>query len=84
MYSEKEVIMYSEARKMHLIEEVIKTKNEAILIELESVLKKASKTKDLPRPSAHDLVGLWSKDDADLIEKAIEEGCEQINPDDWK
>jgi hypothetical protein len=76
--------MYSEARKMHLIEEVIKTKNEAILIELESVLKKASKIKDKPRPSAHDLVGLWSKDDADLIEKAIEEGCEQINPDDWK
>lgn len=84
MYPEKEVIMYSEARKMHLIEEVIKTKNEAILIELESVLKKASKSNDQPRPSAHDLVGLWSKDDADLIEKAIEEGCEQINPDDWK
>ena len=83
MYSEKEVIMYSEARKMHLIEEVIKTKNEAVLIELESVLRK-SKTKDQPRPSAHDLVGLWSKDDAALIEKAIEEGCEQINPDDWK
>ena len=83
MYPEKEVIMYSEARKMHLIEEVIKTKNEAVLIELESVLRK-SKTKDQTRPSAHNLVGLWSKDDADLIEKAIEEGCEQINPDDWK
>jgi len=27
---------------------------------------------------------LWTKDDADLIEKAIEESCEQINPDDWK
>ena len=76
--------MYSEARKMHLIEEVIKTKNEAILIELETVLKKASKAKDQPRPSAHNFVGLWSKDDAELIEKAIEDGCEQINPDDWK
>jgi hypothetical protein len=75
--------MYSEARKMHLIEEVIKTKNEAILIELESVLRKA-KAADQPQPSAHDFVGLWSKDDAELIEKAIEEGCEQINPDDWK
>ena len=83
MYPEKEVIMYSEARKMHLIEEVIKTKNETVLIELESVLRK-SKAKDQPRPSAHDLVGLWSKDDAGLIEKAIEEGCEQTNPDDWK
>jgi len=44
--------MYSEARKMHLIEEVIKTKNEAILFELESVLRKW-KTKDQPRSSAY-------------------------------
>jgi hypothetical protein len=72
--------MYSEARKMHLIEEVIKVKNEAVLIELESVLKKAANAKDQPRPSAHDFVGLWSKEDAESIEKAIEDGCEQIHP----
>lgn len=76
--------MYSEARKMHLIEEVIKVKNEAVLIELEGVLKKAAQEKQLSRPSAHDLIGLWSKEDAELIEKAIEDGCEQIHPDDWK
>ena len=74
--------MYSEARKMHLIEEVIKVKNEAVLIELESVLKKAASAKDHPRLSAHDFVGLWSKEDAESIEKAIEDGCEQIHPDD--
>jgi hypothetical protein len=76
--------MYSEARKMHLIEEVIKVKNEAVLIELESVLKKAASAKGQPRLSAHDFVGLWSKEDAESIEKAIEDGCEQIHPDDWK
>jgi hypothetical protein len=76
--------MYSEARKMHLIEEVIKVKNEAVLIELESVLKKAASANDQARLSAHDFVGLWSKEDAESIEKAIEEGCEQIHPDDWK
>lgn len=76
--------MYSEARKMHLIEEVIKVKNEAVLIELESVLKKASNAIDQPRLSAHDFVGLWTKEDAESIEKAIEDGCEQIHPDDWK
>lgn len=76
--------MYSEARKMHLLEEVIKVKNEAVLIELESVLKKAASAKDQPRLSAHDFVGLWSKEDAESIEKAIEDGCEQIHPDDWK
>lgn len=76
--------MYSEARKMHLIEDLLKVKNEAVLIEIESVLKKATENQPTGRLSAHDLVGLWSKEDAESIEKAIEEGCEQIHPDDWK
>ena len=29
-------------------------------------------------------VAIWRKIEAELIEKAIEEICEQINPDDWK
>jgi hypothetical protein len=76
--------MYSEARKMHLIEDLIKVKNEAVLIQIESIVKKAANNQDASRLSAHDFVGLWSKEDADAIEKAIEEGCEQIHPDDWK
>ena len=76
--------MYSEARKMHLIEDLIKVKNEAVLIQIETIVKKAATRQDSAMPSAHDLVGLWSKEDAEAIEKAIEEGCEQINPDDWK
>lgn len=76
--------MYSEARKMHLIEDLIKVKNEAVLIEIESVLKRAAQEKQVGRPSAHDFVGMWSKEDAEAIEKAIEEGCEQIHLDDWK
>ena len=69
--------MYSEVRKTHLIEEVIKVKNEAVLIELESVLKKAANAMDQSCLSAHDFVGLWSKEDAESIEKAIGDGCEQ-------
>lgn len=38
--------MYSEARKIHLIEEMLKVKSETVLIELESVLKKAGLYKD--------------------------------------
>ena len=76
--------MYSEARKMHLIEDLIKVKNEAVLIEIESVLKRAAQTNEGGRLSAHDFVGIWSKEDAETIEKAIEDGCEQIHPDDWK
>jgi AmiR/NasT family two-component response regulator len=76
--------MYSEARKMHLIEDLLKVKNDAVLIEIESVLKKAAENQQTSPSSAHDLVGVWSKEDAEAIEKAIEEGCEQIHPDDWK
>ena len=76
--------MHPEARKIQLIEEVLKVKNEAILIELESVLKRAGLYKENKQPSAHDLVGVISNEDAALMSMAIEEACEQINPDDWK
>ena len=76
--------MFTETQKLHLIEEVLKTDNAAILAELETVLKRTrSKTKTKPF-SAHELTGIWSKKEAGLIEKAIKDGCEQINADDWK
>ena len=78
-----EPFMFTESRKIQLIEEVIKTSNESTLREIESVLKEA-KTKKAKKNSAHTFLGLWTKKDARLIEKAIEEGCEQINADDWK
>lgn len=76
--------MYSEVRKLHLIEEVLKVKNEATLFELEAVLKKYDQEKKPSLSTPHDFLGAWSKEDAALIDKAIEEGCEQILPDDWK
>ena len=76
--------MYTEARKINLLEAVLKVSNEATLMELEEVLKK-SKGKNEKRPlSAHDFLGVWSKKDTALITKAIEESCEQIHEDDWK
>ncbi|HRQ51928.1 MAG TPA: hypothetical protein PLR74_15380 [Agriterribacter sp.] len=76
--------MHSEARKIHLIEEMLKVKSETVLIELELVLKKAGLYKEKKRTSAHEFAGTLSKEDAALMDAAIEEGCEQINPDDWK
>ncbi len=71
--------MYAEARKLHLIEEILKIRNLAVLIELEAVLKKVDRQyKGWLRPSAHEFAGAWSKEDAALIEKTIEEGCGQI------
>lgn len=76
--------MYSDGKKMQLIQEVLRLDNSRVLKEIESVLKKSRKVANRKKQSAHDLLGLWSKTDAKLIEKAIEEGCEQIHPDEWK
>ncbi|MEP7142325.1 MAG: hypothetical protein ABI707_05630 [Ferruginibacter sp.] len=54
------------------------------MIELETVLKKSKKKKEKKPVSAHDFLGIWSKKDAALIEKAIQDSCEQIHEDDWK
>ena len=76
--------MYSEAKKLHIIEEVLKIDNEAILMELEAVLNKTHGSDIKLKMSAHDFSGIWSKEEAEEIERIIEESCETINPDDWK
>lgn len=76
--------MYTESRKINLIEAVLKLSNEADLIELETVIKKMPAKQEKKKISAHDFLGVWSKKDAAMIEKTIQEGCEQINEDDWK
>lgn len=77
--------MYSEARKLHLIEEVLKITNESTLNELEVFLKISPKTEDSDqRSSFSNFSGIWSKEEADEIEQAIAEGCEQVDPNNWK
>lgn len=74
--------MYADSRKIHIIEAIIKTDDEKILSKIEETISDFEKPK--PKFSARDFVGTLSREDAALMEKAIEEGCEQINPDDWK
>ncbi|HZW70094.1 MAG TPA: hypothetical protein VFF57_04435 [Hanamia sp.] len=74
--------MQTEARKISLIEAVLKISNNAILAELENVLKKSKQKEE--SLSAKNFLGVWSKEDAELISNAIEESCEQIHEDDWK
>ena len=76
--------MYAEARKINLIEAVLRVSNEAVLAELETVINKIPAKQEKRKMSAHDFLGVWSKKDAALIEKAIQETCEQINEDGWK
>jgi hypothetical protein len=75
--------MSSDARKMHLLEEVIKLQDEAILSQLEHVLLHPS-LENKPKNSARNLVGIFDENDLEVMEKAIDEGCGQVNPDDWK
>ena len=76
--------MYFEAKKLHLIEDLLKIKSEAALLEIETVVKKSLKAKKSKNSSARDFLGLISEEDSRLMESAIEEGCEQVNPDDWR
>lgn len=77
--------MYTEARKIQLIEAVLSVTDDAVLSRLESVVKELTKKKIAPKPfTAHEFSGVWNKKDAELMEKAIQEGCEQIHEDDWK
>lgn len=76
--------MYLEAKKLHIIEEVLKIDSEAVLLELEAMVNKTTRLKKVAKKSAHDFLGLISEKDILLMDAAIEEGCEQINPDDWK
>ena len=71
--------MYADSRKIQIIEAVLKMEDAITLSQVERVIAKNSN-----RTSAHNYTGILSKDDVLLINKAIEEGCEQINSDDWK
>jgi len=75
--------MFTEVRKMHLIEDVLKVNNEATLAALESVLKKSKPAKK-KQLSIYDFVGVLSKKESSQMKKAIKETCETINEDEWK
>ncbi len=65
--------MYGEARKLHLIEEVLKIDNESVLIEVETVITK-NKLHAVSRQSFSSFAGLLSDKKVNNMEKNIEEG----------
>ena len=75
--------MYGEAKKLHLIEAILKVENDAILDEVETILSK-NKMHVISGKNFKDFAGIWTAAEADKMKKNIEESCEQINPDDWK
>ncbi len=75
--------MYSESRKIQLIEDVLKVEHDSILSKLESVLKNSRAANEKKR-SIYDFVGIISNKEAQEMKKIIKETSETINPDDWK
>ena len=75
--------MYGEAKKLHLIEEILKIENDAVLAEVETVIAK-SKVHALNRRSFKEFAGMMSEEEVGQLEKTIEDGCETINANDWK
>lgn len=75
--------MYGEAKKLHLIEAILKIENDDLLKEVESIILK-SKLVPLPRKSFKLFQGVLTEEEATEFEAAINEGCETISPNDWK
>ena len=75
--------MYSETRKIHLIEAVLKVKSNSILTEIETILNSYN-NKSEKKPSIYDFVGIISKNEAKEMKLAIAETCEMIDENDWK
>jgi hypothetical protein len=75
--------MYADAKKIHLIEEILKIETDDALIAVEEVLK-AYNSKAASRKSFKDFAGILTQEEAEKLELIIEQGCETIHTDDWK
>lgn len=66
--------MYGEARKLHLIEALLKEENSAVLEEVEKVLSRSS-LKALPPRRFADFGTMMTKEEANEPGRIIEDGC---------
>ena len=74
-------MIYTEAKKLHLITSLINETDDIVLKQVEEVLMRAALP---PSKKFADFSNVLSADELDEFERNIEEGCEQINEDDWK
>jgi hypothetical protein len=75
--------MNGEARKLHLIEAILKIEDDATLSNIEKLLNPDESVQEA-RKTFKDFAGIWTEEEAEEIKKNIEEGCGQIDPNDWK
>jgi hypothetical protein len=70
--------------KLHLIEELLKVDDAAVLGELERVLAKSRGESTVHNKSFKDINSSLTLEEVNELEHLIEEGCEQINANDWQ
>jgi hypothetical protein len=75
--------MYGEAKKIYLIEAILKIENESELAEIETAINK-SRMQIVDNSNFKNFAGIWTEAEANEVKKIIEDSCEQINNDDWK
>jgi hypothetical protein len=68
------LVMYGEAKKLHLIEEILRIEDEQILNEVETVITRGKVVAMPIRKSFKDFAGLISDDEVNELEKIIEKG----------
>lgn len=78
--------MYSDARKIHLLERLIREQSEEVFLQVEDILNRSEKQESavVRKYTLEDFVGIWTPEEADEMKLVIDERCGQINPDDWK
>ena len=78
--------MHTEARKLHIIEAVLKTEDDAVLQAIEAIVSNDMVTGTVGGSKSRfsDLIGTLTAEEAEAMKQIIEENFEQINPDDWK
>ena len=67
--------MFTDGRKIKLLQRLLKTTNEATLLEIETILgksKKNSTSVKKKKPSIHDFVGIFKENEAKAIRIAID------------
>lgn len=73
--------MYSDGKKIHLLEKIIQSQDDELLSNLEVILGEYEKKK-APK-SAFLLQGLLTEEDVMELNSIIEKGCENIDADGW-
>ena len=70
-------------KKLHIIEELLRTDDQTLLSEITAIFNRTKKKKEIKVLSAYAFLGSWSNKDTQLIGQAIQDGCEKIEYNEW-